>query len=70
MRAAAGNVERGERRLLEHLAILDRLVAGEGGTARARLDAELGPERAQFLVRALSRTPRRPSEALPPAASA
>jgi hypothetical protein len=49
--------ERGNARLLDHLAAFERLTTREGGEARRRLDRELGPERAEFFIRALISTP-------------
>jgi hypothetical protein len=69
--AMARNLESPERRLLADLAALDRLTREEGPTALKRLEAALGPERAQFLVRALTGEGRsRRADAIPPAASA
>jgi hypothetical protein len=53
---------RGAPRLLEHCAAVERLVGAEGGTARARLENELGGHLAGLLCRALVQ--RRPSRAL------
>ena len=44
---------RGAPRLLEHCAAVERLVGPEGGTARARLEQELGGHLAGLLCRAL-----------------
>ena len=53
---------RGAPRLLEHCAAVERLVQGEGGSARARLEEELGGHLAGILCRALVQ--RRPSRAV------
>ena len=53
---------RGAPRLLEHCAAVERLVEAEGGTARARLDNELGGHLAGLLCRALVQ--RQPSRAV------
>jgi hypothetical protein len=53
---------RGAPRLLEHCAAVERLVRAEGGTARARLEDELGGHLAGLLCRALVQ--RQPSRAL------
>jgi len=52
---------RGAPRLLEHCAAVERLVRAEGGTARARLEEELGGHLAGLLCRALVQ--RQPSQA-------
>jgi hypothetical protein len=52
---------RGAPRLLEHFAAVERLVQAEGGTARARLEDELGGHLAGLLCRALVQ--RQPSRA-------
>jgi hypothetical protein len=52
---------RGAPRLLEHCAAVERLVRAEGGTARARLEDELGGQLAGLLCRALVQ--RQPSRA-------
>lgn len=44
---------RGAPRLLEHCAAVEQLVRAEGGTARARLEEELGGHLAGLLCRAL-----------------
>jgi hypothetical protein len=49
---------RGAPRLLEHCAVLDRVTGGEGPSARARLELELGDDLATFLIGALSRPAR------------
>jgi hypothetical protein len=54
--------DRGNARLLDHLAAFERLTAREGGQAHARLQRELGRERAEFLLRALTVGPARSSE--------
>jgi hypothetical protein len=46
---------RGAPRLLEHCAALERVTRGEGPSARARLELELGGELTAFLVGALAR---------------
>jgi hypothetical protein len=52
----------GAPRLLAHFAALDRVTAGETGTARVRLEDELGSELAGRLVSALvGRGGRRPA---------
>jgi hypothetical protein len=51
--------ERGNSRLLDHLAALERMTAREGGQARLRLERELGRDRTEFLVRALTAKPAR-----------
>lgn len=53
---------RGAPRLLGHCAAVERLVQAEGGTARARLEKELGGHLAGLLCRALVQ--RQPSRAL------
>ncbi|HLM32691.1 MAG TPA: hypothetical protein VK285_01385 [Gaiellaceae bacterium] len=53
---------RGAPRLLEHCAVVERLVRAEGRTARARLEEELGGHLAGLLCRALVQ--RQPSWAL------
>jgi hypothetical protein len=53
---------RGAPRLLEQCAAVERLVQAEGGTARARLDNELGGHLAGLLCRALVQ--RQPSRAV------
>ena len=53
---------RGAPRLLEHCAAVERLVQAEGGTARARLDNELGGHLAGLRCRALVQ--RQPSRAV------
>jgi hypothetical protein len=53
---------RGAPRLLEHCAAVERLVQGDGGSARARLEAELGGHLAGILCRALVQ--RHPSRAV------
>ena len=53
---------RGAPRLLEHFAAVERLVQGEGGTARSRLEDELGGHLAGLLCRALVQ--RQPSRAV------
>ena len=53
---------RGAPRLLEHCALVERLVHTEGGTARARLEDELGGHLAGLLCRALVQ--RQPSRTL------
>jgi hypothetical protein len=50
---------RGAPRLLEHCAAVDRLLQAESGSARARLEDELGGHLAGLLCRALVQ--RRPS---------
>ena len=45
-------------RLLDHCETLNRMTAAESGTARSRLEDELGAELAHRLVAALGRTPR------------
>jgi hypothetical protein len=45
---------RGAPRLLEHCAVLDRVTGGEGPSARARLELELGDDLATFLIGALA----------------
>jgi hypothetical protein len=59
MTAAAplqGESQRGAPRLLEHCAALGRLFDGDRGTARDRLELELGGELADRLCRALAFT--------------
>jgi len=53
---------RGAPRLLAHCAVVERLVRAEGGTARARLEQELGGDLAGLLCRALVQ--RQPTRAL------
>ncbi|HEX5468179.1 MAG TPA: hypothetical protein VFW80_03930 [Gaiellaceae bacterium] len=53
---------RGAPRLLEHCAAVERLIDTESGSARARLEAELGGQLASLLCRALVQ--RRASRAL------
>lgn len=48
---------RGAPRLLAHFAALARVTAGEGGSARARLEDELGYEFTEWLVCALAFRP-------------
>jgi hypothetical protein len=48
---------RGAPRLLAHFAALARVTAGEGGSARARLEEKLGYELAERLVCALASRP-------------
>ena len=62
--AASGHTgdARGAPRLLEHCAAVERLVRAEGGTARARLEDELGGHLAGLLCRALVQ--RQPSRTL------
>jgi hypothetical protein len=62
--AAPGHMgdARGAPRLLAHFAAVDRLVQSESGTARARLEDELGGYLAGLLCRALVQ--RQPSRAL------
>jgi hypothetical protein len=45
---------RGAPRLLEHCAALERVTSGEGPSARARLELELGDDLAELLVGALA----------------
>jgi hypothetical protein len=60
--AAAGHSRpgdnRGAPRLLEHCAAYERMLEGEGRSARARLDSLLGGEFASLLCRALITAPR------------
>jgi hypothetical protein len=60
--AAAGHSRsgdnRGAPRLLEHCAAYERMLEGEGLSARARLDSLLGGEFASLLCRALITAPR------------
>jgi hypothetical protein len=60
--AAAGHSRpgdnRGAPRLLEHCAAYERMLGGEGRSARARLDSLLGGEFAGLLCRALITAPR------------
>ena len=53
---------RGAPRLLEHCAVVERLVGAESDTARSRLEDELGGHLAGLLCRALVQ--RRPSRAV------
>ena len=53
---------RGAPRLLEHCAVVERLVQAETESARARLEDELGGQLAGLLCRALVQ--RRPSRAV------
>ncbi|MCC6223637.1 MAG: hypothetical protein IT201_09140 [Thermoleophilia bacterium] len=62
--------ERGDARLLRDLAALGRLTSRDGGSARARLEAQLGAERVSLLVGALGRSPGRGATHVRPAASA
>jgi hypothetical protein len=55
---------RGARRLLADFAAIERVTAGEGGSARARLECELGHELAERLVCALASRPRPRARAL------
>jgi hypothetical protein len=41
---------RGDALLLAHLAALDRLTLGGGTSARARLEAKLGPDTARLVL--------------------
>jgi hypothetical protein len=50
---------RGAPRLLEHCAALERVTGGEGPSARARLELELGGDLAELLVGALAAPGRR-----------
>jgi hypothetical protein len=70
MPGTSAHLESGNRRLLRDLAALERLTSGEGGEAYRRLEANLGPERARFLVHALTRGNGGRGESLRPAASA
>jgi hypothetical protein len=45
---------RGAPRLLEHCAALERVTGGEGPSARARLELELGDDLANLLIGALA----------------
>ena len=62
--AAPGHMgdARGAPRLLEHFAVVVRILATEGGSARARLEDELGGHLAGLLCRALVQ--RQPSPAV------
>jgi len=64
--------ERGDALLLRHIAAVERLVSrdGDSGSARTRLEAELGVERARLLLGALDRSPGRGARRFRPAASA
>ena len=65
MKAAAPGhtgATRGAPRLLEHCAVVERLVQAESHSARARLEDELGGHLAGLLCSALVQ--RRPSRAL------
>ena len=65
MEAAApghAGAARGAPRLLEHCAAVERLVQADTGSARARLEDELGGHLAGLLCRALVQ--RRPSRAV------
>jgi hypothetical protein len=53
---------RGAPRLLAHFDVVERLVQAEGGTARVRLEGELGGHLAGLLCRALVQ--RRPSRSV------
>jgi hypothetical protein len=50
--------DEGAPRLLEHCAVLERLITAQGGSARARLEQALGGELTSFLCRALTSEPR------------
>jgi hypothetical protein len=50
--------DHGAPRLLEHCAVLERMIATQGGTARTRLEQALGGELTTFLCRALTTAPR------------
>ena len=69
-RASTTSDDRGTRRLLAHLAAFERITSEEGGRARARLEAELGPDQARLLLRGLTRRPDGRRLDLPPAATA
>lgn len=55
---------RGAPRLLAHCAAVERLVRAEGGTARARLEEELGGHLAGLLCRALVQRQSSPAQIL------
>jgi hypothetical protein len=50
--------DHGAPRVLEHCAALERMIAAQGGSARARLELVLGGELTSFLCRALTSEPR------------